>query len=45
MKKKYVKPELEITEFEVEDVITTSGNNPTDVIDGDEDADEGEGGY
>ena len=45
MKKKYVKPELEITEFEVEDVITTSGDNPTDVIDGDEDADEGEGGY
>lgn len=43
MTKKYVKLELEITEFEVEDVIITS--NPPDVIDGDEDADEGEGGY
>jgi len=25
MKKKYVKPEMEITEFDIEDVITTSG--------------------
>lgn len=25
--KKYVKPEMEITEFDVEDVITTSDNN------------------
>ena len=24
MKKKYIKPEMEITEFDVEDVITTS---------------------
>ena len=27
MKKKYTAPEMEITEFDVEDVITTSGNN------------------
>ena len=27
MKKKYTAPEIEITEFDVEDVITTSGNN------------------
>lgn len=27
MKKKYTAPEMEITEFYVEDVITTSGNN------------------
>ena len=25
MKKKYVKPDMEITEFDIEDVITTSG--------------------
>ena len=25
MKKKYIKPEMEITEFDVEDVIMTSG--------------------
>ena len=25
-KKKYVKPEMDITEFDTEDVITTSGN-------------------
>ena len=30
MKKKYVTPEMEITEFEVEDVITTSGGDGKD---------------
>ena len=29
MEKKYVTPEMEITEFETEDVITTSGGIPT----------------
>ena len=27
MKKLYIKPEMEITEFDTEDVITTSGDN------------------
>lgn len=36
MNKKYVTPEIEITEFETEDVITTSGVY---------DPDEGQGGY
>ena len=30
MEKKYITPEMEITEFETEDVITTSGGIPTD---------------
>lgn len=30
MKKLYIKPEMEITEFDTEDVITTSGDIPTD---------------
>lgn len=34
MKKKYVKPEMEIFEFDNEDVITTSDKN---INDGDED--------
>lgn len=29
---KYIKPELEIIEFESEDVITTSGNRNDDLI-------------
>ena len=36
MNKKYVAPEMEITEFETEDVITTSGE-------GDESYEQGEG--
>ncbi len=35
MKKTYIKPEMEITEFETEDVITTSGGE--EIIDGDGD--------
>lgn len=35
--KKYVKPEMEITEFETEDVITTSGEFPVVIEDGDGD--------
>lgn len=30
MKEKYTAPEMEIVEFEVEDVITASGNNNTE---------------
>ena len=30
MKEKYISPEMEITEFECEDVITTSGIIPDD---------------
>lgn len=33
MKEKFVKAELEIIEFETEDVITTSGNNDLPGID------------
>lgn len=42
MKKKYTTPEMDITEFDVEDVITTSGN-PNDGAGGDENAYDGEG--
>ena len=28
MEKKYITPEMEITEFDTEDVITTSGEDP-----------------
>lgn len=31
--KKYITPEMEITEFETEDVITTSGDIPNDEFD------------
>lgn len=37
MKKEYIKPEMEITEFEVDDVI--DGSNPELIEDGDEDDD------
>lgn len=32
MKEKYTAPEMEIVEFEVEDVITASGEDETDII-------------
>ncbi len=35
MKKKYITPEMEITTFDIEDVITTSSLE--NVLDGDED--------
>ena len=37
MDKKYVTPEMEITEFETEDVITTSGYDPGEGQGGGED--------
>lgn len=40
MEKKYVTPDMEIKEFETEDVITTSGTGEggdEDIMDGDED--------
>ena len=41
MKMKYVDPEIEITEFDNEDVITTSGGIPTDDSSGRGDSGEG----
>lgn len=35
MEKQYVKPDMEITEFETEDVISTSGGGPRHLIEGD----------
>lgn len=42
--KKYVKPEMEITEFDVEDVITTSPYQGDDTIKEDEQVGPGNGG-